>query len=276
MERKNASSRPDQLSLVSYLAPNMFWFYEAIGADLERVLGVKTHTVQSQYDPLEDPAMLQDRLDVAFICGLPFVQLNQVIPGQLKALAAPVMQGKRYGDRPIYFSDIIVSANSSLTTFDDLVGKTWCYNDLGSNSGYNLVRQKLIQAGHPCNFFGKAIQSGSHQRSIRLVVDGVADCSAIDSTVLERELHDWPALSTRLQVIESIGPCPMPPVVVAQHLGSAFIEQMLSVLLQPDTELRQAMNQAQIRCYVAVESEYYTSIGRIYDAAIENGYGTLG
>ena len=269
-------SKPDKLRLVSYLAPNMFGFYSAVGAYLGRVFGVETQIVQSQYDPLEDPVMLQDQLDIAFICGLPFVQLDRHICGQLKALVAPVMQASRYQNRPVYFSDIIVNADSNLMTFDDLAGKTLCYNDPGSNSGYNLLRQRLIQAGHRSSFFSKAIQSGSHQRSIRLVVDGLAECSAIDSTVLEQELHNEPELSHRLRVVESIGPCPMPPVVASQRLGSKFIDKLQSALCQPDTELQSAMDMAQIQRYVAVQSEDYAAIGRMYDAALQAGYEQLG
>src|SRR6476469_7540041 len=101
--------------------------------------------------------------------------------------------------------------------------KTLWYNNPGSNSGYNLFRHRLLKAGHHSNFFGKVIQSGSHQRSIRWVVEGLADCSAIDSTVLEQELRDSPELSNNLRVVESIGPCPMPPVVAAKRLGWEFI-----------------------------------------------------
>jgi len=79
-----------KLRLVSYLAPNMFWFYSAVGA-YQSVLGVETDIVQSQCDPVSDPVMLQDQLDIAFICGLPFTALS-FISGQLKALVAPVMQ----------------------------------------------------------------------------------------------------------------------------------------------------------------------------------------
>jgi len=267
-------SRLDKLRLVSYLAPNMFWFYKAVGAYLSRVLDLETQIVQSQYDPLTDPVMLQDQLDIAFICGLPFAQLS-VVSGQLQALAAPVMKASRYSQRPVYFCDIIVNADSSLKTFDDLAGKTFCYNDPGSNSGYNLLRQRLIQGGHPSSFFGKVVQSGSHQRSIRLVVDRLADCSAIDSTVLEQELRDSPKLSHHLRVVESIGPCPMPPVVAARRLGSAFIDELQSALCQPDTELQHAMEQAQIRRYVSVQSEDYAAISRMYDAAVQAGYEML-
>ena len=265
-------SRPEQLRLVSYLAPNMFWFYSAVAAYLGRVLDVETQIVQSQFDPLEDPVLLADRLDVAFICGLPFIRYHRIVPGQLEALVAPVMQASRYQNRPVYFCDIIVNAQCSLKTFDELAGKTLCYNDPGSNSGYNMLRDRLVQAGHPSSFFGKAVQSGSHQRSIKLVVEGLADCSAIDSTVLEQELRTSPELSHRLRVIESIGPCPMPPVVAAQRLGTAFIDRLQSALCQPDTELRSAMEQAQIRRYVCVQSSDYAPIGMMYDAAVQAGY----
>ncbi len=79
-------SQPDKLRLVSYLAPNMFGFYEAVGAYLSRVLGIETQLVQSQYDPLDDPMMLDDRLDIAFICGLPFARRYRVVYSKQQAL----------------------------------------------------------------------------------------------------------------------------------------------------------------------------------------------
>lgn len=268
-------SRLGELKLVSYLAPNMFGFYKVVGAYLSRTLGIETQLVQSQYDPLDDPMMLNDRLDIAFICGLPFARRHQVMPNQLKALVAPVMQASRYENRPVYFSDIIVNALSNIHCFDDLAGKTWCYNDLGSNSGYNLVRHRLIQGGYPSHFFSRAIQSGSHQRSIRLVLEGQADCAAIDSTVLEQELHDFPELSPRLRVIESIGPCPMPPVVAAKRLGSVWLDLLQSMLCQPDAELQAAMARSHIQRYVPVQSEDYTELAAMYSTAVKAGYESL-
>lgn len=264
-------SKLNKLKLVSYLAPNMFWFYEAVGAYLSRVLGVETDIVQSEYDPLEDPVMLQ-QLDIAFICGLPFVQINQNRANQLQPLVAPVMQASRYQNRPVYFSDIIVSAESDFKTFDDLKGKTFCYNDPGSNSGYNMVRQKLMQGGYSSNFFGQVIQSGSHQRSIEWVADRIADCAAIDSTVLEQELRDAPELAMHIRVIESIGACPIPPVVASRRLKPEVIELIQSALCQPDAELQSAMERSHIRRYVAVQPEDYDAIATIYDTAIKAGY----
>ncbi|HEY9604441.1 MAG TPA: PhnD/SsuA/transferrin family substrate-binding protein [Allocoleopsis sp.] len=250
----------------------MFEFYAAVEAYLHRVFNVETQLVQSQYDPLEDPMILSDRVDIAFICGLPFARRHQVASKQLQALVAPVMQHPRYKNRPIYFADIIVKQDSPFLRFDDLAGQTLCYNDLGSNSGYNLLRQRLIQGNYPSQFFGKAIQSGSHQQSIRLVIEELADCAAIDSTVIEQELRDFPELAHHLRVIESIGPCLMPPVVVAQRLGTALIQELQSALLHPDSELNAAMKRSHIQHYATVQSEEYAGLGDLYHKAIHAGY----
>lgn len=263
------------LQIVSYLAPNMLWFYEAVGAYLERTLNIEIQVVQSQFDPLEDPKIRQDKVDVAFICGLPLVRYSSIAPGKLQILVAPVMQAERYQNCPVYFSDVIVSTTSGITNFAQLAGKTLCYNDPGSNSGYNLLRHRLLEGGYSKNFFGKVIQSGSHQRSIEWVTGGLADCAAIDSTVLEQELRHFPQLSQQLRVLESIGPCPIPPVVAAQRLGAVLLDQLRIALLQPDLGLQSLMQKAGVQRFAAVNLVDYEAIAQIYDSTLQAGYQTL-
>jgi phosphonate transport system substrate-binding protein len=155
---------------------------------------------------------------------------------------------------------------------DQLAGKIFCYNDPGSNSGYHLLRDRLMQAGCPSHFFGKVIQSGSHQHSIAWVAEGKADCAAIDSTVLEQELRNLPERSPQLRIIESIGPCPMPPLIAAQRLGDTFLEQLQAALLQPDSELQTHMQQVGICRFAMVKGEEYGAIAQMYNAAFEAGY----
>ena len=181
-----------KLNLVSYLVPDFLWFYAAVGKYLSRVLGIETQLSQGEFDSLEDPMLLEDQLDIAFICGLPFIRYSQINPGQLKAIAAPIMQANRYQNRPVYFADIIVNTQSNFWNLKDLAGKTFCYNDRGSNSGYHLLRHRLFQSGYPQGFFSNLIESGFHQRSMQLVASGIADCAAIDSVVLEQELLNFP------------------------------------------------------------------------------------
>lgn len=267
--------KPERLKIVSYLAPNMFEFYGAVAAYLGEALELGIEIAQGDRDPLDDPILLDDHLDMAFICGLPFIRHHRHSPHQLQAIAAPVMKASRYHQQPVYFSDVIVNAKSAIARFDDLAGTVLCFNDLGSNSGYNLLRQRLIQGNYPSNFFGKAIPSGSHQRSIQWIVDGLADCAAIDSTVLEQELRNSPELIHQLRVIESIGPCPMPPVVVAQHLGTEVIDQIQSALLQPDSTLRSTMERVAVQRYEAVKNEDYEAIATQFELALNAGYAQL-
>jgi phosphonate transport system substrate-binding protein len=248
---------PSKLRVISYLAPNCFDLYAVITAYLGRVLQLKTQLDQAECDPLEDPLLLQDQLDLAFICGLPLTRYCQVVFRPIADIGSTCDAFPRYENRPIYFADAIASAKSDIKVFADLAGKTFCYNDLGSNSGYNLLQHRLIQDGHDQSFFNKEIQSGSHQRSIRWVVDGKADCAVIDSVVLEQELRDFPELSQQLRVVEVLGPSPMPPLVVAQRLGKSLIQQMQSALLQPDTEVQKAMKRFGVKRFAAVELTDY-------------------
>ncbi|MFM7364996.1 MAG: phosphate/phosphite/phosphonate ABC transporter substrate-binding protein [Cuspidothrix sp.] len=252
------------LRCVSYLAPNYFGLYQEITAYLGRALQVETQLHQSECDPLQDTLLLEDEIDLAFICGLPLIRYSQIALNQLKTLVAPVMQSSRYGDCPVYYSDVIVKADSNINKFADLSGKTFCYNDSGSNSGYNLLCNWLSQEKYPPNFFGKSIKSGSHQRSIRWVVEGLADCAAIDSVVLEQELWDFPELSQHLRVVEIIGPSPMPPLVTAQRLGLPFIQQMQLVLLQPDSQLQAVMKQFGVKRFETVKLENYRVLNKVY------------
>jgi len=261
-----------KLTLVSYLVPDFLWFYQAVGEYLSRVLEFQTQVSQGEFDSLEDPMFLEDRVDLAFICGLPFIRYSQIKPGQLKAIAAPVMAASRYQNRPVYFADIIVNSASNFWHLKDLAGKTFCYNDRGSNSGYHLLRDRLFRAGYPQGFFGNLIESGFHQRSMRLVAEGIADCAAIDSIVLEQELLNFPELSSHLRVIESIGPCPIPPIVVAQHLGATLIDNIQSALLTPDRDLQLAMKKARIQRYVAVTSEDYAELGLMFNKLEKASY----
>ena len=59
-------------------------------------------------------------VDFAFLCGLPYVRLRRENPAAVEAIAAPIVQGERYDRRPVYFSDVIVPANSPAAAFGDL------------------------------------------------------------------------------------------------------------------------------------------------------------
>lgn len=261
---------------VSYLAPNWFWFYKEVAAYLSRSLAIDTQITQSQFDPLDDPTLLQQQFELAWICGLPLIRYCRSTVNPLQTVVAPVMQSIRYQDRPVYFSDVIVRSDRQFNTFQDLERKRLGYNDRGSNSGYYLLFHYLLKQGYSRDFFRNTIASGSHQRSIRWVIDGLVDCAAIDSTVLEQELLKYPELTAQLQIITSIGACPIPPLVAAHHLSQDWLEEIRFALLEPDAELRTVMQKARVKRFAIVDRADYEVIGQLYDAVSQASYGIQG
>jgi hypothetical protein len=57
------------LRLVTYLAPNLFWFYDFVSRYLAEKLRYRTELSEGT-----DYANLPVEADVAFVCGLPYVE----------------------------------------------------------------------------------------------------------------------------------------------------------------------------------------------------------
>lgn len=142
-----------------------------------------------------------------------------------------MLAGERYGGAPVYFSDVIVPADSPAWTFDDLAGCTWAYNDPASHSGRTVVLHRLLDLGVDASFFGRVVRSGFHATSIRLVAGGVVDASAVDSQVLAMELAADPSLDGRVRVIDTLGPSTIQPVTAGTHLPPAVRTRIADTLV---------------------------------------------
>jgi len=210
-------------------APLFDFFVRDLAAFLTRN-GIPTRTVTTGTWAEREAALDANRVDLGWICGAPYVK--KIARGaSLELLAAPVMQAPRYQNRPIYFSDVTVRAASRWQTFDDLRGARWAYNEKNSHSGYHVVRYFLATHNRNGNFFGRIIKAGAHQKAVAMLLRGAADAAALDSIVLEMLYETDASLKTRLRVIETIGPSPMPPLVIGLHIPSALREQIRNRLL---------------------------------------------
>jgi phosphonate transport system substrate-binding protein len=168
---------------------------------------------------------------VGWICGLPYVWKADSGQPPVDLLAAPVMAASRYQNRPVYFSDVLVRADSPFTHFADLRGARWVYNEPHSHSGYNLVAYHLATLGEDWRYFNEVQASGAHQVSLEMIRNGRCDASAIDSTVLEIEFANNPALQTQFRVIGTLGPSPIPPWVIRQELPDTLKQEIRQTLL---------------------------------------------
>jgi phosphonate transport system substrate-binding protein len=245
---------------VTYLAPNLFGFYQFISRYLAEKLCHPTQiSVGSDY------AQLPEQADIAFVCGLPYVEHTRLGNPGVDPLVAPVLRGERYGGQPIYFSDVIVRRDSSFQSFTDLRGRSWAYNERHSQSGYGITRFHLVSRGETNGFFSQVVQAGWHQRAIHMVCTGKVDASAIDSHVLAVALRRIPALASRLRVIDVLGPSPIQPVVAARHLSRQLKEDVQEILLgmADDPRARDQLEQALVERFEPVTDATYDPLRRM-------------
>jgi phosphonate transport system substrate-binding protein len=262
------------LRFATFLAPSMepvyAWIADAVAAELGTTADLH---VGRDYAELAD-----GRADVAFLCGLPYVRLADGPPTAPLPIAAPVLTGGRYGGRPIYYSDVIVAADSPFRSFADLRGAAWAFNEPDSQSGYGVVRAHLARIGETHGFFGRVVEAGLHDVAIALVAEGTADAAAIDSQVLSIALRDQPGLSDRLRLIEALGPSTIQPVVAAPGMPSkerrALRNALVGIAGQPGAE--EALARGFLAGFVPVEDGDYDDIRAMETAADAAGLIGLG
>lgn len=253
----------NSLRLSTCMAPNMDFICRDMAKYLSRRLDIP---VESRLDmPWQERERLLDEgeIDLCWLCGLPYVWKAERTSGRIEALAAPVMAGSRYQNRPIYFSDVVVRHDSPFETLEDLRGGSWAINEPGSHSGYNVVRYALAARGESGgNFFGRVIASGAHQNSLGLIRSGEVDGSAIDSTVLEVEIDHDPELSSQLRIIDTFGPSPIPPWVVGEQVPTEMRSRLRDLLCQmdQDAEGRSLLAKGRMARFMAVKDQDYNPI----------------
>jgi phosphonate transport system substrate-binding protein len=258
------------LRFLTFLAPNLFPVYQYIVDYLAQNLDRQADlSVGTSFDPLKT-----GQAEGAFLCGLPYVQLTRRQPPPVELLVAPILQGDRYQSRPIYFSDVIVHRDSALQTFADLRGCTWAYNEMGSHSGYNITRYRLLQLGEIQGFFGRVVAAGSHQKAIEMVCAGEVDAAAIDSQALAVERQARPTLTAKLRLIEALGPSPGLPIVVTRQVSPALKSSLRGLLIEmdKDPEAKQQLARGCIEKFVTVEDSDYDPIREMVKAAEAAGF----
>jgi phosphonate transport system substrate-binding protein len=255
------------IRFASFLGDNAFEFYREVVTYLGGVTGYPTEMVS---DPSSDlDAMFDEgRIEAAFGCGLPYVWKAAAASPSVRLMVAPVLPAARYGDRPIYYSDVVVRADSPYRTFDDLRGATFAYNQRVSFSGYVLPLYHLLTLGRTNGYFGAVVASGSHAVSMDWVEGGRAAAAAIDSVVLEMEWRQRPARARTLRVVESLGPAAMPPVMASTRLADDVHRALAEALVHMHTtdHGQEILKRGGVRRFAPVTDQHYDDIRRRLEA----------
>ena len=252
----------DRLRFTSSQAPNASEVVGAILEQLSRHLGISIDFITEGDWQAREAALEAGSIQLGWICGLPYViKADSPNPG-IRLLAAPVMASARYQNRPIYYSDVVVRADSPFDSFEELRGAAWAYNEPLSHSGYNITRYHLATIGETGRFFSQARRAGSHERALKLLLRGRIDAAALDSTVLETELRARQDLAGQIRIIATLGPSPIPPWVIHRSVPEDICQALHSALTQlhNDDDGRALLAAGALARFTSVEDSDYDPI----------------
>lgn len=189
------------------------WVIARAGVDVEVI----------DYPPPQPLPALWARDDLAgvFMCGYPF---SRAVP-QPKILAAPVPAMRRCSGEPVYWTDIVVRADSSIHRLEDSFGKRFAYTAPDSQSGYHAPRHLLAPyaAERGGRLFSEVVGPLiTPRRVVEAVLAGVCDAGPVDSYALELLRATEPDVVSGLRVIASTAPTPIPPLVASPAVD-AFV-----------------------------------------------------
>ncbi len=179
---------------------------------------------RSTYAEINDLIRSQ-QVDLAFVCSLAYVTGTD--DSSMEMLVVPEVNGET-----VYYSYLIVPAESEAESMMDLRGKSFAFTDPLSNSGRLAPTYRLYQMGEtPDSFFSKYNFTYSHDNSIRAVAKGLVDGGAVDSLVYDYIVSQEPEIGARTRIIEKSPPFGIPPVVVHPSLNHEIKARLRSLFL---------------------------------------------
>ncbi len=168
-----------------------------------------------------------------------------------------------------YYSVVIVKSDSPFRTVEDLKGRVMAFADPNSTSGYAFPRYFLRKQGlDPAKHFRATPFSGSHENSVRAVVNGQFEAAAVFWTNetsgivqnLERR-NQVPAGSTRHVWRSPL--IPNSPFCARGDLPAALIESVRSAMMALKDEAPdawKALTDGQVSRYAPARHEDYLDV----------------
>lgn len=136
-------------------------------------------------------------------------------------------------DRTTYRGQIVVRADSGITKLEDLKGKTMCWVDPNSTSGYIIPRITLKANGiDPDKDFAKQVEAGSHNNVIMAVYNGDCDAGATYDDARNSVEKDVPDVKQKVVVLTYTSDIPNDTVSFVKDFPADLREKIVNALLE--------------------------------------------
>lgn len=250
---------PDQQSVENNFQPLVDYIAAVTGKEVEVV-------ESTDYAALVEAA-IAGRIDIGSFSGFTYVAATNG-----GAQLAPIgVQITKEGEEPGYESLAVVPTGSDITSIEDMAGRTVCFVDPGSTSGYLYPSAELLAAGIDPEKDITAVFAGGHDASAQKTAQGIeceagfAEDAVIEKTGIEQGLF----ADGDLEVINRVT-VPGAPVVLSTLLPQSVQDDLMSKLQNitlTDIEDQGIEITDAFRAYffelVPVEDSYYDSVRKV-------------
>jgi phosphonate transport system substrate-binding protein len=249
----------------TFLAPAWYKTCLYITEYIERYVQIPTFLLHGEM--LEDFA--EAHADAGFLGTFSYIQLLNHSSCPVELIASAVSQETSSLDQPPTFFNVVVRKESLLTSLNDLSGCTWAYH-VGTP---HIEDHFLYQHGIPAIDFKERLETTSQAQSLRLLLEGRVEATAIDTRMLALALHNSPRMAAQLRVLGTYSTAPGPLVVVASHLPALLKQQIQEALLTMHLHpfYAQQLQQGSIEHFIPITNIHYSSSHVINTAFVDEG-----
>ena len=157
-------------------------------------------------------AMGAGKVDIGWLATFAYVLAREKYDVDLLLIVV------RFGS-PFYRGQIVVRADSGITTLEDLQGKRFAYVDPVSTSGHLYPKTLLMAKGlDPDRLFAHAVFAGSHNAVILSIMKGEVDAGATYDDARAAIAKDFPEVYDQVRVIAYTKEIPNDTVTARKNL----------------------------------------------------------
>jgi len=211
-------------------------------------------------------AELWNKPDMAavFMCGLPF----SLAAPQPEPVAVPVPALPRCDGQPVYWSELVVRADSAFHHLPETFGHRIAFTSPESQSGYAAPLHLLMQAAQGKPLYQEIIAPCiTPSGALVAVTEGLAEVAPIDSWALALMRHHVPDLTARIRIVARTEPTPIPLLIGSPGKGQLLAGAFLAA--HDDPALKPVMEELLIERFVRPQADSYEILKQRFESARE-------
>lgn len=259
------AARPVTLGLTPVFLDSDIVLVRQIEAYLSRRLGRPVQVVKRRTYREISSLLVAGQLDVAWICGFPFVQHREA----LTLVAAPLYRGAS-----LYRSYLIVRRDRRANSLADLRGDIHAFSDPDSNSGFLVTSAALAADGHTASgFFARSFFTYGHRNVIRAVASGLAQSGSVDGYVWDVMAETEPDLVGATRLLRVSEPMGFPPIAASRQTDRGIVAATEAALVGMDESSmgREILATLRLDGFAPVVPSQFDSIAALWRQVREAG-----